>query len=76
MHCCIPTLTTDSNTGMGMITLNMPIAECHEPSSGNFTLETAFWTYLKAESDRDSRLQTGKESDLSSAEKCESMSSR
>ena len=67
MHCCIPTLTTDSNTSMGMITLDMPIAECHgvprtvRDMSGNFTLETAFWTYLKAESDRDSRLQTGKE---------------
>jgi len=52
---------------MGMITLDMPIAECHgvprtvRDMSGNFTLETAFWTYLKAESDRDSRLQTGKE---------------
>jgi len=39
MHCCIPTLTTDSNTNMGMIRvrLNMLSAaeECREPS-GNY----------------------------------------
>jgi len=51
MHCCIPTLTIDSNTSTGMIwvTLNMPSAaeECRR-LSGNFrsSREWSHWLLL------------------------------